>query len=177
MARLSRAWWIGHTRQIVDEVNKFIDTLDDTGKDILKREFGGVFDDPTLVTQKGYLRSNYSKMNISKLQTMAGIGESILDKSKDIQDSAKSTNKIFNERLGVANDFERRAVLNIMDYIKNKVGEKVLDSHQIRDIALQRIRHGQSIKDIRHAVDKAIRNANFDPDNFIADFSNNGVFI
>lgn len=177
MARLSRAWWVGHTRQLVDEVNRFIYTLDDTGRDILKREFGGVFSNPSMVTQLGFLRQNFSKMNISKLQTMAGIAESILDKSKDIQEATKKTNKIFNDRLGVKNDYERYAVLNILDYVKNKVGEKVLDSHQIRDIALSRVRSGQSIKDIRKIVDKAIKNANFDPDKFIAEFSENGTYI
>lgn len=177
MARLSRAWWVGHTKQLVNEVNRFIYTLDDTGRDILQHEFGGIFSDPTIVTQLGFLRQNFSKMNISKLQTMAGIAESILDKSKDIQDTTKKTNKIFNERLGVTNDYERQAVIRILNYVKDKVGEKVLDSHQIRDIALSRVRAGQTVKDIRKIIDNAIKNANSDPDKFIAEFSENGVYI
>lgn len=168
-----QAW----TKEDLQDANNFIKSLDDTGLDILKKQFGAVFDDPSMVTKKGTLRMNVSKMNISQLETMRGIATTILEQIDDILATQKNLNKVFNERLGVANDNERKAVLNILNYVKNKVGEKVLDSHQIRDIALSRVRAGQTVKDIRKIIDKAIKNANSDPDKFIAEFSENGVYI
>lgn len=168
-----QAW----TKEDLQDANNFIKSLDDTGLDILKKQFGAVFDDPSMVTKNGTLRMNVSKMNISQLETMRGIATTILEQIDDILTAQKNLDKIFNERLGVSNANERKAVLNIMDYVKNKVGEKVLDSHQIRDIALARIRAGQSVKDIRKIIDRAIKNAQQDPDKFITEFSENGTYI
>lgn len=165
------------TKEDLQDANNFIKSLDDTGLDILKQQFGAVFNDPSMVTKKGTLRTNVSKMNISQLETMRGIATTILEQIDDILTAQKNLDKVFNERLGVANSNERKAVLNIMGYVKNKVGESTLDSHQIRDIALSRIRDGQNTKDIKHAIDMAINNAQQDPDKFITKFSENGNYI
>lgn len=168
-----QAW----TKEDLQDANNFIKSLDDTGIDILKQQFGAVFDDPSMVTKKGTLRINVSKMNISQLETMKGIATTILEQVNEILTAQKNLDKVFNERLGVANSSERKAVLDIMGYVKNKVGESALDSHQIRDIALSRVRDGQSTKDIKRAIDKAIDNAQQDPDEFITEFSENGTYI
>jgi hypothetical protein len=168
-----QAW----TKEDLQDANNFIKSLDDTGLDILKQQFGAVFNDPTMTTEKGTLRMNVTKMNISQLETMRGIATTILEQIDEILTAQKNLDKLFNERLGVTNANERKAVLNIMDYVKNKVGEKVLDSRQIRDIALARFRSSQSPAEIRAIFRRAVKNANGDYDKFIAEFSENGTYI
>ncbi len=168
-----QAW----TKEDLQDANNFIKSLDDTGLDILKQQFGAVFNDPTMTTKKGTLRMNVTKMNISQLETMRGIATTILEQIDEILTAQKNLDKLFNERLGVTNANERKAVLNIMDYVKNKVGEKVLDSRQIRDIALARFRSSQSPAEIRAIFRRAVKNANGDYDKFIAEFSENGTYI
>lgn len=168
----SRDWLVNAYRQRIQDANEMLADLSDSEYNMLRERFGGLLSDENVATKQGYFRSTASKLNKQELDRMITLLDSFIENAEYVFEEAKKIDD-FAHRLGVSPE-DLSKIYTFMDYAKNRVTEEELSSHQIRDIAIARVKDGQSFMEIVRAFDRAIANSSQDPDLWFTLFSENG---
>lgn len=171
----SRNWLVGAYKQRIAEANEILENADENTMNTLKSKFGGILSDEMLMRSDNKFRSQASKLNKKDLDKVISILDSFIEASDYAINEADKMNTLIS-RMGI--DSENTAtVWAFMSYAKNRITEGELDSHQLRDIASDRAKDGQTIMEIISEFEKAIDNATQDPEMFFTNFSDNGRYL
>lgn len=177
MAKENRRYLVGAFEQRVEDANELL-------KDIRKIDdaitlnviYGGILSDEEIMTKQGTFRKNASRLNMEQLKHRISLLDSFL---KNAEKEIKSYNAYIKEiarRLGVKVENANK-VLSLMEYAKQKVGDGVLDSYQVRDIINARVEAGQTMSEIKRAFNNAVESSMQDIDKFFTTFSENGTLL
>ena len=176
MKMASRDWLVGAYRQRINDVNEMLDNLNNSlDRQLLNSKLGGILTDPNFINKQGKFRSIASKLNKSELELSINILDDVLSHQQHVYETSKELSELA-RRLGV-DESEANRLLALMEYAQAKVKEGVLSSYQVRDIVKSRMRSGQSVSDIKTAIDTAIHSAQSDPELLFTYFSENGRYI
>lgn len=174
--RENRDYLVEAFKQIVDDANDLLHELREEGaNDVLNNLYGGLLTDSEIITNKGTFRKNPSRLNMKQLDHMIKLLNDFLDAKEKVDKYTEDTKEIA-RRLGVRTENAHK-VLSLLEYAKQKVSEGALDSYQLRDIINARVEAGQTVNQIKQAIDDAILYAQQDPDIFFQNFSENGRLI
>lgn len=177
MAKENRRYLVGAFEQRIEEANELLKEIRKIDDGItLNVLYGGVLSDDEIMTKQGTFRRNASRLNMEQLRHRISFLDSFLKNAMEEIKAYNTYTKELARRLGVKAENANK-VLSLLEYAKQKVGEGVLDSHQVRDIINARVEAGQTLSEIRRAFNTAIEHSMQDIDKFFTIFSENGNLL
>lgn len=171
-----REWLINAFKMRVEEANAILREFDKEGtRRLLEDDYGGVFADDEIMTKSGYFRSNASKLSNAQLEQRISLLDSFIDDAPSYRDDAKQAKKIA-EQLGINDPDKLQIFFDFMEYVRSVLGDRLVPSKVIKDIAVARINRGDTLEEIKQAFMNAYLNS-YDYWDMIDQFSEHGVLI
>lgn len=171
-----REWLINAFKMRVEEANAILREFDKEGtRRLLEDDYGGVFADDEIMTKSGYFRSNASKLSNAQLEQRISLLDSFIDDAPHYRDDAKQAKKIA-EQLGINDPDKLQIFFDFMEYVRSVLGDRLVPSKVIKDIAVARINRGDTLEEIKQAFMNAYMNS-YDYWDMVDQFSEHGVLI
>lgn len=171
-----REWLENAFRQRVDEANEILKEFEREGtRRLLEDDYGGVFADNDIMTKSGYFRSNASKLTNAQLEQRISMLDSFIDDAPQYNEDAKQAKKMA-EQLGIDDPDKLQIFFDFMEFVRSVLGERLVPSKVIKDIAVARINRGDTLEEIKQAFMDAYLNS-YDYWDMVDQFSEHGVLI
>lgn len=171
-----REWSENAFKQRVQEANDILKEFERDGtRRLLEDDYGGVFADDDIMTKSGYFRSNASKLTNAQLEQRISLLDSFIDDAPQYKEDAKQAKKIA-EQLGIDDPDKLQTFFDFMEFVRSVLGERLVPSKVIKDIAVARINRGDTLEEIKQAFMDAYLNS-YDYWDMIDQFSEHGVLI
>ena len=171
-----REWLINAFKMRVEEANAILREFDKEGtRRLLEDDYGGVFADEEIMTKSGYFRSNASKLSNAQLEQRISLLDSFIDDAPQYREDAKQAKKMA-EQLGIDDPDKLQIFFDFMEFVRSVLGERLIPSKVIKDIAVARINRGDTLEEIKQAFMNAYLNS-YDYWDMIDQFSERGVLI
>lgn len=171
-----REWLENAFKQRVQEANEILKEFERDGtRRLLEDDYGGVFADDDIMTKSGYFRSNASKLNNAQLEQRISLLDSFIDDAPQYKEDAKQAKKMA-EQLGIDDPDKLQIFFDFMEFVRSVLGERLVPSKVIKDIAVARINRGDTLEEIKQAFMDAYLNS-YDYWDMIDQFSEHGVLI
>lgn len=168
-------------RDKVNQANEILKRFDnEKARYIFDDDFGAVFDDKTIMNQKGFFRNNATQLNEKELQQRVSMLDSFIIDSESYEQDLDDLNE-FGEKLGFKREGRTREeyifdVWEFLAFAKAMMGDNVPPSKVLETIASLRFERGETLEEVKHAFYIAYMNST-DVDDLIAKFSENGVLL
>lgn len=171
-------------RELVDKANEILDKFDDEQRRyIFDDDYGAIFDDKTIMTQKGKFRKNASELTNKELEQRNKMLSTFIEDSDEYEKDADAFED-FAEDLAEAMDipFEEyeKDFWDFINFVKAIIGNNPDYSEIIEmcmSIAEKRFGRGESLDKIKDAFYTAWINNDGDTMKFITEFSENGILL
>lgn len=170
-------------RELVDKANDILDKFDDEERRyIFDDDYGAVFDDKTIMTQKGKFRRNASELTNKELEQRNKMLSTFIEDSDEYEKDA-DTFEDFVEDMAEAMDipFEEyeKDFWDFVNFVKAIIGNISNYSdivEMIMSVAHSRFRRGETLEEIKNAFYTAWTNSDNISD-FLTEFSGNGILL
>lgn len=171
-----REWLENAFKQRVQEANEILKEFERDGtRRLLEDDYGGVFADRDIMTKSGYFRSNASELTNAQLEQRISLLDSFIDDTPQYKEDAKQAKKMA-EQLGIDDPDKLQIFFDFMEFVRSVLGERLVPSKVIKDIAVARINRGDTLEEIKQAFMNAYLNS-YDYWDMIDQFSEHGVLI
>ncbi len=171
-----REWLENAFKQRVQEANEILKEFERDGtRRLLEDDYGGVFADNDIMTKSGYFRSNASELTNAQLEQRISLLDSFIDDAPQYKEDAKQAKKMA-EQLGIDDPDKLQIFFDFMEFVRSVLGERLVPSKVIKDIAVARINRGDTLEEIKQAFMDAYLNS-YDYWDMIDQFSEHGVLI
>ena len=171
-----REWLENAFKQRVQEANEILKEFERDGtRRLLEDDYGGVFADNDIMTKSGYFRSNASELTNAQLEQRISLLDSFIDDAPQYKEDAKQAKKMA-EQLGIDDPDKLQIFFDFMEFVRSVLGERLVPSKVIKDIAVARINRGDTLEEIKQAFMNAYLNS-YDYWDMIDQFSEHGVLI
>lgn len=171
-----REWLENAFKQRVQEANDILKEFERDGtRRLLEDDYGGVFADNDIMTKSGYFRSNASELTNAQLEQRISLLDSFIDDAPQYREDAKQAKKMA-EQLGIDDPDKLQIFFDFMEFVRSVLGERLVPSKVIKDIAVARINRGDTLEEIKQAFMDAYLNS-YDYWDMIDQFSEHGVLI
>lgn len=171
-----REWLINAFKQRVEEANAILREFERDGtRRLLEDDYGGVFADDEIMTKTGYFRSNASQLTNAQLEQRISLLDSFIDDAPQYKEDAKQAKKMA-EQLGIDDPNKLQIFFDFMEFVRSVLGERLVPSKVVKDIAVARINRGDTLEEIKQAFMDAYLNS-YDYWDMIDQFSEHGVLI
>lgn len=171
-----REWLENAFKQRVQEANEILKEFERDGtRRLLEDDYGGVFADMDIMTKSGYFRSNASELTNAQLEQRISLLDSFIDDTPQYKEDAKQAKKMA-EQLGIDDPDKLQIFFDFMEFVRSVLGERLVPSKVIKDIAVARINRGDTLEEIKQAFMNAYLNS-YDYWDMIDQFSEHGVLI
>ena len=171
-----REWLENAFKQRVQEANEILKEFERDGtRRLLEDDYGGVFADRDIMTKSGYFRSNASELTNAQLEQRISLLDSFIDDAPQYKEDAKQAKKMA-EQLGIDDPDKLQIFFDFMEFVRSVLGDRLVPSKVIKDIAVARINRGDTLEEIKQAFMDAYLNS-YDYWDMIDQFSEHGVLI
>ena len=171
-----REWLENAFKQRVQEANEILKEFERDGtRRLLEDDYGGVFADRDIMTKSGYFRSNASEMTNTQIEQRISLLDSFIDDAPQYKADAKQAKKMA-EQLGIDDPDKLQKFFDFMEFVRSVLGERLVPSKVIKDIAVTRINRGDTLDEIKQAFMDAYLNS-YDYWDMVDQFSEHGVLI
>lgn len=171
-----REWLENAFKQRVQEANEILKEFERDGtRRLLEDDYGGVFADNDIMTKSGYFRSNASKLTNAQLEQRISLLDSFIDDAPQYKEEAKQAKKMA-EQLGIDDPDKLQIFFDFMEFVRSVLGDRLVPSKVIKDIAIARINRGDTLEEIKQAFMDAYLNS-YDYWDMVDQFSEQGVLI
>lgn len=171
-----REWLINAFKMRVEEANAILREFDKDGtRRLIEDDYGGVFADDEIMTKTGYFRSNASQLTNAQLEQRISLLDSFIDDAPQYKEDAKQAKKMA-EQLGIDDPDKLQIFFDFMEFVRSVLGERLVPSKVIKDIAVARINRGDTLEEIKQAFMNAYLNS-YDYWDMIDQLSEHGVLI
>lgn len=171
-----REWLENAFKQRVQEANEILKEFERDGtRRLLEDDYGGVFADNDIMTKSGYFRSNASELTNAQLEQRISLLDSFIDDAPQYKEDARQAKKMA-EQLGIDDPDKLQIFFDFMEFVRSVLGERLVPSKVIKDIAVARINRGDTLEEIKQAFMNAYLNS-YDYWDMIDQFSEHGVLI
>ena len=171
-----REWLENAFKQRVQEANEILKEFERDGtRRLLEDDYGGVFADNDIMTKSGYFRSNASELTNAQLEQRISLLDSFIDDAPQYKEDAKQAKKMA-EQLGIDDPDKLQIFFDFMEFVRSVLGERLVPSKVIKDIAVARINRGDTLEEIKQAFMDAYLNS-YDYWDMVDQFSEHGVLI
>lgn len=171
-------------RELVDKANEVLDKFDEEQRRyIFDDDYGAIFDDKTIMTQKGKFRKNASELTNKELEQRNKMLSTFIQDSDEYEKDAEAFED-FAEDVAEAMDipFEEyeKDFWDFINFVKAIIGNNP-DYSEIIEMSMSisdaRFRRGESLEQIKNAFYTAWINNDGDTAKFITEFSENGILL
>jgi hypothetical protein len=170
-------------RKLNKRANQLLDKYDEWKIiNILDDDYGGIFSDKDITTNKNRFRNNPSQLSNKKLENRIGIMKSLIEDDAVYQDEAFEMDKIARNMEKWQRSHDRNINLSqdlsdFFTFAKAMLGDTFDPSNSgALNVAERRLDDGESIEKVKNAFYSAWLN-NDDVDSFIHDFSEQGIYL
>lgn len=170
-------------RELVDKANEILDKFDDEQRIyIFEDDYGAVFDDKTIMTQKGKFRKNASELTNKELEQRNKMLSTFIEDSDEYEKDADAFEDFAEdmaEDMGIPFEEYEKDFWDFVNFIKAIIGNIPNFSEVIEmcmNVADTRFRRGESLDEIKNAFYVAWTNSE-DIADFITKFSENGILL
>lgn len=171
-----REWLENAFKQRVEEANEILKEFERDGtRRLLEDDYGGVFADRDIMTKSGYFRSNASELTNAQLEQRISLLDSFIDDAPQYKEDARQAKKMA-EQLGIDAPDKLQIFFDFMEFVRSVLGERLVPSKVIKDIAVARINRGDTLEEIKQAFMDAYLNS-YDYWDMVDQFSEHGVLI
>lgn len=166
-------------KKLVDDANSVLSKFDENGRMyIFDDDYGAIFSDKTIMTQKGTFRKNASELTIKELQQRISMFDSFITDSTEYEKDAESFEN-FADNIGIPRDIWDKDFWQFVDFAKSIIGDRPDFSEiieMVMAVAEKRFSRGETLDEIKNTFYNAwVHQANVDE--FITSFSENGVLL
>ena len=166
-------------KKLVDDANDILSKFDENERMyIFDDDYGAVFNDKTIMTQKGTFRKNASELTVKELQQRISMLNSFIIDSSEYEKDAESFEN-FAENVDIPREVWDKDFWQFVDFAKAIIGDRPDFSEiieQVMAIAEKRFSRGETLDEIKNEFYNAwVHQAN--ADEFIASFSENGILL
>lgn len=166
-------------KKLVDDANDILSKFDENGRMyIFDDDYGAVFNDKTIMTQKNTFRKNASELTVKELQQRISMLDSFITDSAEYEKDAENFEN-FADNIGIPRDEWDKDFWQFVDFAKSIIGNRPDFSEiieMVMVIAEKRFSRGETLDEIKNEFYNAWINYT-DPDEFITSFSENGILL
>ena len=170
-------------RELVDKSNEILDKFDEEERRyIFEDDYGAIFDDKTIMTQKGKFRKNASELTNKELEQRNKMLSTFIEDSDEYEKDADAFEDFAEdmaEDTGIPFEEYEKDFWDFVNFIKAIIGNIPNFSEVIEmcmNVADTRFRRGESLDEIKNAFYTAWTNSE-DIADFITKFSGNGILL
>lgn len=170
-------------RELVDKANEILDKFDEEQRRyIFDDDYGAVFDDKTIMTQKGKFRKNASELTNKELEQRNKMLSTFIQDSDEYEKDAEAFENFAEDMakdMGIPREEWEQDLWQFMAFVKSILGQipnysEVIE--MIETIAENRFSRGESLNEIKDIFYTAWINSE-NIEDFITEFSQNGVLL
>lgn len=166
-------------KKLVDDANDVLSEFDENGRMyIFDDDYGAVFSDKTIMTQKGTFRKNASELTVKELQQRISMLDSFITDSAEYEKDAESFEN-FADNIGIPRDVWDKDFWQFVDFAKSIIGNRPDFSEiieMVMAVAEKRFSRGETLDEIKNAFYSTWINYT-DINEFITTFSENGILL
>lgn len=170
-------------RELVDKANEILDKFDEEQRRyIFEDDYGAIFDDKTIVTQKGKFRKNASELTNKELEQRNKMLSTFIQDSDEYEKDAEAVEDFAEDvadAMGIPFEEYEKDFWDFINFVKAIIGNNPDYSEIIEmcmNISDARFRRGESLDEIKNAFYTAWTNSK-DTSDFITKFSENGILL
>lgn len=170
-------------RELVDKSNEILDKFDEEERRyIFDDDYGAIFDDKTIMTQKGKFRKNASELTNKELEQRNKMLSTFIEDADEYEkeaDNFESFAENLAEDMGIPYEDYKEDFWNFVDFVKAILGNIANYSdivEMIMSVAHSRFSRGETLEEIKNAFYTAWTNSDNISD-FLTEFSGNGILL
>ena len=170
-------------KELVDKANETLDKFDEEERRyIFDDDYGAIFDDKTIMTQKGKFRKNASELTNKELEQRNKMLSTFIQDADEYEKDAEVVEDFAEDMadaMGIPFEEYEKNFWEFVNFIKAIIGN-IPDFSEIIEMAMNvvdaRFRRGESLEEIKNAFYTAWTNSE-DTSDFITKFSENGTLL
>lgn len=171
-------------KELVDKANNILDKFDEEERRyIFDDDYGAVFDDKTIMTQKGKFRKNASELTNKELEQRNKMLSTFIQDSDEYEKDAEAFENLAEdlaEAMEIPFEEYEKDFWDFINFVKAIIGNNPDYSEIIEmcmSIAPKRFGRGESLEQIKNAFYTAWINNDGNTAKFMTEFSENGILL
>lgn len=170
-------------RELADKANAVLDKFDEEERRyIFDDDYGAIFNDKTIMTQKGKFRKNASELNNKELEQRSKMLTTFIEDADEYEKDAEAFEDFaedMSKTMGISFEDYEEDFWDFINFVKAMIGNNPDYSEIIEmcmAIARKRFERGETLDEIKNSFYTAWKNGK-DTADFITKFSENGILL